>query len=363
MPAALSAPGPTFPLQGGSHHATLSTIMPVGGRYHHGLLIHVMPRNRGAAAPLRSQGRRRIETTMTSSESWSVPEAGYSSADVHTVAGTHQPTLSTRMPPMPTRPPPGASPSDAHVPQTHARGATMPAALSASGSTFPLQGGSHQATLSTIIPPRPTRPPPGAPLPESLRSGLSQSDVILVRRDLGRSILQKSNHPLRKIQLKLLESFLEVSWQPGALKEDLGRLWIGIRSKGFFVLEGRAEVFCWPMHLTLFRADNVRCPGPSLREWMEIMTHNTLAESWFIAAGEDFTQLPYNYGCRVILLSACCIPLAQSVPETSSRSSQPGLGRSSQRNFLHPILISRFPSQLGLMRLRVLNAGELPHMR
>ena len=188
------------------------------------MLILVIPRNRGAAARLRIQGRRRIETTMSSSESWSVPEAGYPSADVHTVAGTHQATLSTTMPPMPTRPPPGASPSDAHVPQTHARGATMSAALSASGSTFPLQGGSHQATLSTTIPPRPTRPPPLAPLPESLRSRLSQPDVILVRRDLGRSILQKSNHPLRKIQLKLLDSVLEVSWQPWALKEDLGRL-------------------------------------------------------------------------------------------------------------------------------------------
>ena len=175
----------------------------------------------------------------------------------------------------------------------------MSTALSPSGSTCPLQGGIQPDTLSTIMTEMPTRPPPGAPLPESLRVGLSQRDVIFVRRDLARNILQKRSTIWGVIQVMLLESFLEVSWQPDLYKKDLGRLWIGLRSKAFAV-EGGAEVFCWPMHLTLFRADDVRCPSPKLRAWMETMSHNTLAESWFIAAGKDFTELT-NHGCRVIV--------------------------------------------------------------
>ena len=168
MPAALSASGSTFPLQGGSHQATLSTIMPVGGRYHHGLLILVMPRNRGAAAPLRIQGRRRIETTMSSSDTWNVAEAAYPSADDHTVAGV----------------------SEADVAQASAQRTTMLFASSASGSTSPLQGGPHLATLSTTIPPMPTRPPPGAPPPGVLSHCLPEEELSF-RKVLGQRILQQ----------------------------------------------------------------------------------------------------------------------------------------------------------------------------
>ena len=44
------------------------------------MLIVEIPRNRGTAAPLRIQGRRRIETTM----------ATHPSADDHTVAGASE---------------------------------------------------------------------------------------------------------------------------------------------------------------------------------------------------------------------------------------------------------------------------------
>ena len=260
------------------------------------------------------------------------------------------------MTPMPTRSPPGASPTAAELPQTEGQRANIPASLSASGSTFSLRRGSHAEplfsstsvgwryhdgslkvlpsrkgdsiatfgpvdwswieaiktfsqnrsdpepimTAPTTIPSRPTRPPPLAPLPESLRSSLSPSDVILVRRDLGRSMLQKTNLAFGRIQLKLLESFLEVSWQPTPPNPDLGRLWIGIRSKAF-VREGCPEVFCWPMHLTLFKADFVRRPSDARQVWMQRLIHDALSAHWFIAAGDAYVQLEAGDGYRLIL--------------------------------------------------------------
>ena len=157
------------------------------------------------------------------------------------------------------------------------------------------------------------RPPPRAPVPESVRVGLSQTDVILVRRDLARNMLQEEFNVWCKIRVMLLECFFEVSWEPNIYKKGLGRLWIGLRSAAF-ALEGGAELFCWPIHLTLFKAHGVRCPTPELRAWMERISHNAVSGQWFIAAGTDYKELRKDgsaaeadltelakIGCRVLV--------------------------------------------------------------
>ena len=271
MPTASSTSGSTFPQWGGSDEKQLFTSTAVGCIYRLGALTVVGPPIGDGAAAFRSGQKWRTEL------------------------------------------PPGALPLDAPPSQTAVQGTTMSTALSPSGSRCRLQSGIQSDTLSTIMRDKPTRPPPGAPLPESLRVGLSQRDVLFVRRDLARNILQKRSTVWGVIQVMLLESFLEVSWQPDLYKKKLGRLWIGLRSKAFAV-EGGAEVFCWPIHLTLFKADDVRCPTPELRAWTEQMSHNAVAQHWFIAAGPDFTELTRNglaagadftelanNGCRVIV--------------------------------------------------------------
>ena len=207
----------------------------------------------------------------------------------------------------------GALPSLAQPSQTAVRGATTSTPLSPSGSGCRLHDEIQPDRLATIMSWMPMRPPPRAPVPESVRVGLSQTDVILVRRDLARNMLQEGLNVWGKIQVMLLESFLEVSWEPNIYRKGLGRLWIGLRSAAF-ALEGGAELFCWPIHLTLFKADDVRCPTPELRAWTVQMSHNALAQHWFIAAGPDFTELTRNglaagadftelanNGCRVIV--------------------------------------------------------------
>ena len=209
--------------------------------------------------------------------------------------------------------PSGALPSLAQPSQTAVRGATTSTPLSPSGSGCRLHDEIQPDRLAEIMSWMPMRPPPGAPVPESLRVGLSQKDVILVRRDLARNMLQEELNVWGKIRVMLLESFLEVSWEPNIYRKGLGRLWIGLRSAAF-ALEGGAELFCWPIHLTLFKAHGVRCPTPELRAWMERISHNAVSGQWFIAAGTDYKELTKNgsaagadltelanIGCRVLV--------------------------------------------------------------
>ena len=176
----------------------------------------------------------------------------------------------------------------------------MLAASSASGSTSPLHGGSHLVTPSTTMPPRPTRPPLGAPLPADLRSRLSKSDVNRVRRDLARSILQSWSDFFKKTPVKLLETHLVVSWKESSIGSNVGQLWVAIRPRAF-QLEGSPEIFFWPMHLTLFQANFVHKPCDVTLRWTQMMVDSALSDYGFKAAGKKIEEIKTEHGVRVLV--------------------------------------------------------------
>ena len=160
-------------------------------------------------------------------------------------------TAAGTIPPPPSRPPPAAGtilpppwrPRPGHDPEVH-------------------------KTAAGTIPPPPSRPPPAAgttPPPPSRPPPGHEREVHSRRMALCEAILQPGVQLNERKKMRLIlpskeEAWLASVWNP-TYREDqtmLGSLWVAVRPQ--FIQIGN-DLHEWPMHMTIFRADQVRKPN------------------------------------------------------------------------------------------------------